>query len=46
MSTMFDGMGRIIDGMFVALAICVPLGIWKMIDIVIWVCRHLQVHVQ
>jgi hypothetical protein len=46
MSNMFSGMGMIIDGMFIALAICIPLAIWKLVDIIIWIIHHVKVGIQ
>jgi len=41
---MYDGIGDALTIMFVMLCISVPLGIWKMIDIIIWLCRHVSVN--
>lgn len=41
--------GRMFDGWitaFLILACLAPLGLWKLVEIVIWVCRHLRVVVQ
>ena len=38
--------GRMFDGWITAffiLACLAPLGLWKLVEIVIWVCRHLRV---
>lgn len=46
---MFDGLG---DGlvatakaMLVLLAVFVPLGLWKAVEIVLWVVNHVQIGV-
>lgn len=38
--------GRMFDGwimVFYIMACLAPLGAWKLVEIVIWVCRHLRV---
>ena len=37
------GIVDVITGMFILLCITVPLGIWKLIDIIIWLCHHVNV---
>ena len=44
--SMFEGLGAVIDGMFIVLVISVPLGIWKLVDIVIWIAHHVKVGIQ
>lgn len=31
---------------FLVLAVLAPLGVWKVIEIVIWLFRHVSIHVQ
>lgn len=44
---MYEGMGKAIDSMFTMIAlllfIAVPLAAWKVIDVIIWICSHVQV---
>ena len=40
---MFDGVGDAIMVMMIMLVITIPLGIWKLIDIIIWVYKHVHV---
>jgi len=37
-----DGLGPLLLGMFIICVISVPLGIWKLIDIIIWFCKHIS----
>lgn len=39
---MFDGIGRLLNVMFWMLAISVPLGLWKLGEIVWWIFRHIH----
>ena len=41
---MLDGLGELIIALFVICCIAVPLGVWKLVDIVIWLCQHVSVH--
>ncbi len=48
-ASMFDGLG---DGlvatakaMLVLLAVFVPLGLWKAVEIVLWIVQHVQIGV-
>ena len=43
---MFDGMGRAIGGMVLAIMIMTPLsvlGIWKLIEIIAWVWQNVSI---
>jgi hypothetical protein len=40
---MFDGIGNLIVCLCWVCAISVPLGLWKLIEIVIWLCRHVSI---
>ncbi len=41
-----DGIGKAINAMFIMLIISVPLGVWKLIDIIIWCVGHLRITTQ
>ncbi len=43
---MFEGIPDIVTPLLILLAIMVPLGLWKMIDIVIWIFHHVSIVVQ
>ena len=43
--SMFKGLGEGIAILFIICCISVPLGIWKLFDIVMWIVDHLRVHV-
>jgi len=47
MSNMYGGIGDAFVGLFrfmtVLLGIFVPLGVWKLIDILIWVFSHIKI---
>ena len=38
-----EGIDKVINGMIVLLCVFVPLGIWKLIDIAIWLFSHISV---
>lgn len=44
---MYEPIGKAIDQLVVTISlllfIAVPLAVWKVIDVVIWICSHLQV---
>jgi len=39
---MFEGIGTAINLMMWTCAISVPLGMWKLVEIVVWVCKHVH----
>jgi hypothetical protein len=45
-SSAFNGMYKWAVAIFFGLAILAPLGVWKAIEIVIWICRHVHVGIQ
>lgn len=45
-SALGDGMMVMFKIICVILCIFVPLGIWKLIDIIIWCCHHVHLHIQ
>jgi hypothetical protein len=44
MGNMFDDLYTLLDTllhvMFFSLPILIPLGVWKLVDIIIWLCHH------
>ena len=44
---MIEGIGKGIEQlfmiMFVALCISVPLGVWKLVEVIIWVFKHVSI---
>jgi uncharacterized membrane protein len=38
----FDGLGRVLDVMIVLCVVFVPLGLWKLIEIIVWLCSHMS----
>jgi hypothetical protein len=45
MQGMFDGIVELIMTLFVLCIIFVPLGIWKLVDIAIWLWHHFSIHI-
>lgn len=41
---MLDGLGNFIMGLMIICVISVPLALWKLIDIVIWIWNHVSLH--
>jgi len=39
---MFEGIGTAINIMLVCCIIFIPLGMWKVVDIIIWFCKHIE----
>jgi len=46
---MLDNLGniltRMIISLYITIIIFVPLGIWKLIDIIIWLVKHINIQV-
>lgn len=46
---MYEGIGKAFDALFrlmsVVIIISVPLAIWKVIDIIVWICKHITIGV-
>lgn len=42
---MFDGLAKLLKGLFVISLIFVPLGLWKLIEIIIWICGHFHISI-
>lgn len=40
---MLDGIGRILDLMMILLIFFFPLGLWKLIDIIVWLFKHITI---
>ena len=40
---MYEGLKTIINGFVVMLLTAVPLAIWKLVDIVIWLVKHIAI---
>ncbi|WP_298800149.1 hypothetical protein [uncultured Devosia sp.] len=40
---MFDGLGTFITASFWIMAISVPLGIWKLLDLIVWAVHHIKI---
>ena len=36
------GIGNVIKWMLILLAISLPLGIWKLVEIILWLCQHVR----
>ncbi len=41
----FSGLEDIFKYMFILLCVSVPLGIWKLVEIVVWLIHHVHVWV-
>lgn len=43
---MFEAIGDLVDGLMwfalIGVFILLPLAIWKLIDIIIWLCHHIH----
>lgn len=40
---MFEGLGKAITSLFFVTAVAVPLALWKVIEIVVWVIKHVRI---
>ena len=40
---MFDGIGRMLTALLWICLFAVPLGLWKLVEIVVWCCQHIRV---
>jgi hypothetical protein len=40
----FDGIIKLLAVLIVLCTIFVPLGIWKLIELIIWFCHYVHVH--
>jgi len=41
----FKGVGEAIATGFILLCIFVPLGLWKLVDIVLWLFQHVKINI-
>lgn len=44
MGGMFDGLGTLLVVGGIALLVAVPLAIWKVIDLILWVSAHVTIN--
>ena len=42
---MFKGLEQLFVGLLVTCIISVPLGLWKLVDIIIWIVKHVRVSI-
>lgn len=42
---MLEGFYKLFMIMLIILCISVPLGLWKLIEIIIWICKHISIKV-
>ncbi len=40
----FRGLGKLLSWMVWLLIFFIPLGLWKLVEIIIWVFKHFSVH--
>ncbi len=40
-----DAIGAFISGMIILCIVSVPLTLWKLVEIVIWICHHVHIGV-
>lgn len=38
-----DGIGQLIVFLFVLCCVFVPLGMWKLVEIIIWLVKHIHI---
>ncbi len=38
-----DAIGGFMAAMVLLLCVSVPLGLWKLIEIIIWICHHVSI---
>lgn len=43
---MFSGIGKAMVVMFIVMCISLPLGIWKLIEIIAWAINHISISVK
>lgn len=37
-----DGLASMFKAMVILLCISVPLGLWKLIELIVWLCSHIK----
>ena len=42
MGDVAKSIGDLIRGLILLCIIFVPLGLWKLVEIIIWICRHIH----
>jgi hypothetical protein len=45
MGDMFRGLEELLGCLFIILVVSVPLGIWKIVDIIYWLYHHVHISV-
>ena len=45
-SSLSVGLDRLITTVVITLAVCIPLGIWKIVDIIIWLVKHVSIGIK
>jgi len=43
---MLGDVKQVIKGMMIILCISIPLGVWKLIEIIIWLFNHVSINVK
>lgn len=43
-SNMFDGIAAFLAVCVAVLIVCLPLAIWKLIELVVWLCEHVTIN--
>ena len=38
-----DALGKMFMGMLISLIIFVPLGMWKLVEIIVWLVKHVHI---
>ena len=41
---MLDGLRETLKFLMIVCAIAVPLGLWKLFEIILWLCRHVSIN--
>ena len=42
----FRGLGGVLNGLVILVLIFVPLGLWKLIEIIIWAMNHINITIK
>ena len=43
---MFEGIDYLLKTMFITCLVSVPLGLWKLVEIIIWVINHVEIGIK
>ncbi len=46
MSDLGRAVGSLVAGLMLLAIIAVPLAIWKLIEIIIWICHHISIGIK